>query len=87
MGDKTLYRKTGSLVETDIEIQVRTVDRESTITRTGYGEVVKFPTETECFDEFKKEEAECTKIGQPEFMDANSWLMCYNWMKEFLTEK
>lgn len=84
---KTLYRKTGNLVSTDIEIQVKTIDNNSTTTRTGFGEEVKLPTDTECFDAYMELQKKLTKSGQKaNFLDTNSWLMACNWMKDFLTE-
>ena len=85
---KTLYRKTGNLVETDIEIQIRNFDGNSRATRTGYGEEVELPTDNECFDAFKALQKELSDMGQkPDFLDPNSWLMACNWVKDFLTEE
>ena len=85
---KTLYRKTGNLVETDISISITTREGGGKSTRTGYGEEAELPTDNECFDAFKALQKELTESGRkPDFLDPNSWLMACNWMKDFLTEE
>ena len=84
---KKLYRTTENIDKTYIEIQEKTFEQHGTTTRTSFGEEIDFPTETECFDAYKEHEKVCNESSQPEFMDPNSWLMCYNWMKEILVGK